>query len=171
MLCISHMKKLKRRISDSYIVFSFSSINVAFWCLFALFFRDSVFSCGLEDFKFQYVNLKAFNTSFLYWGDFWCLKKKERKKLCCWLSNYLIFQKTELNLLSEAAVSRFGLIWILLCMLLLLIWGSIWENKLLLENCEKKERIKGQPISECLFDFFRFSKKPKENLTNFCPII
>ena len=30
---------------------------------------------------------------------------------------------------------------------------------------------KGQLISECLFDFLRFSKKPTKNLTNFCPRI
>ena len=29
--------------------------------------------------------------------------------------------------------------------------------------------LKGQLISECLFDFFKFSKKPTKNLTNFCP--
>ena len=29
--------------------------------------------------------------------------------------------------------------------------------------------IKGQIISECLFDVFKFSKKPTKNLTNFCP--
>ena len=28
---------------------------------------------------------------------------------------------------------------------------------------------KGQLISECLFDFFKFSKKQMKNLTNFCP--
>ena len=28
---------------------------------------------------------------------------------------------------------------------------------------------KGQLISECLFDLFKFSKKPTKNLTNFCP--
>jgi predicted nucleic acid binding AN1-type Zn finger protein len=28
---------------------------------------------------------------------------------------------------------------------------------------------KGQLISECLFDVFKFSKKPTKNLTNFCP--
>ena len=28
---------------------------------------------------------------------------------------------------------------------------------------------KGQIISECLFDVFKFSKKPTKNLTNFCP--
>ena len=30
---------------------------------------------------------------------------------------------------------------------------------------------KGQLISECLFDFFKFSKKPTKNLTNFSPRI
>ena len=29
--------------------------------------------------------------------------------------------------------------------------------------------FKGQIISECLFDVFKFSKKPTKNLTNFCP--
>ena len=29
--------------------------------------------------------------------------------------------------------------------------------------------VKGQIISECLFDVFKFSKKPTKNLTNFCP--
>ena len=28
---------------------------------------------------------------------------------------------------------------------------------------------KGQIISECLFDVFKFSKKTMKNLTNFCP--
>ena len=28
---------------------------------------------------------------------------------------------------------------------------------------------KDQLISECLFDIFKFSKKPTKNLTNFCP--
>ena len=31
--------------------------------------------------------------------------------------------------------------------------------------------LKGQLISECLLDFFKVSKKPTENLTNFCPRI
>ena len=30
---------------------------------------------------------------------------------------------------------------------------------------------KGQIISECLFDVFKFYKKPTKNLTNFCPRI
>ena len=29
--------------------------------------------------------------------------------------------------------------------------------------------FKGQLISESLFDFLKFSKKPTKNLTNFCP--
>ena len=29
--------------------------------------------------------------------------------------------------------------------------------------------FKGQLISECLFDFFKFSKKPTKNLTKFVP--
>ena len=29
-----------------------------------------VLSCGLQDFKFWYVNHKAFGASFLYWVDF-----------------------------------------------------------------------------------------------------
>ena len=33
-------------------------------------FFVSFFSFDLEDFKFQYVNLKAFGASFLYWVDF-----------------------------------------------------------------------------------------------------
>ena len=36
--------------------------------------------------------------------------KRKKKKCVADCPNYLIFQKTELNLLSEAAVSRFGLI-------------------------------------------------------------
>ena len=33
------------------------------------------------------------------------------------------------------------------------------------------EDSKGQIISECLFDVFQFSKKPRKNLINFCPRI
>ena len=44
--------------------FQFLSLNLAFWCF------CFVFSCGLQDFKFQYVNCKAFGASFLYWVDF-----------------------------------------------------------------------------------------------------
>ena len=29
--------------------------------------------------------------------------------------------------------------------------------------------FKGQIISDCLFDVFKFPKKPTKNLTNFCP--
>ena len=32
-------------------------------------------------------------------------------------------------------------------------------------------RSKGQLVSECFFDFFKFSKKSTKNLTNFCPRI
>ena len=46
------------------LVFSFSSINLASWCL--LF----CFSCGLQHYKFKYMNRKAFGSSFLYWVDF-----------------------------------------------------------------------------------------------------
>ena len=35
-----------------------------------LMFFVSFFSCDLQDFKFWYVNRKAFGTSFLYWVDF-----------------------------------------------------------------------------------------------------
>ena len=47
-----------------FLILSFSSINWAFWCF------CFVFSCGLKDFKFWYVNCKAFGASFLYWVDF-----------------------------------------------------------------------------------------------------
>ena len=35
-----------------------------------LMFFVSFFSCDLQDFKFLYVNRKAFGASFLYWVDF-----------------------------------------------------------------------------------------------------
>ena len=41
----------------------------------------------------------------------------------------------------------------------------------LTEKKNKKQNIKGQIISECLFDLLNFSKKPTKNLTNFCPRI
>ena len=31
--------------------------------------------------------------------------------------------------------------------------------------------VKGQLISECIFDFLKFSKEPTKNLTYFCPRI
>ena len=34
-----------------------------------LMFFVSFFSCDLQDFKFQYMNHRAFGTSFLYWVD------------------------------------------------------------------------------------------------------
>ena len=36
----------------------------------SLMFFVLFFSCDLQDFKFQYVNPKAFGASFLYWVDF-----------------------------------------------------------------------------------------------------
>ena len=45
------------------LVFNFSS-NLVFWCF--LFY----FSCCFQDFKFWYVNRKAFGASFLFWVDF-----------------------------------------------------------------------------------------------------
>jgi hypothetical protein len=39
-----------------------------------------------------------------------------------------------------------------------------------MEVDENPKVVKGQLISECLFDFLKFSKKPTKNLTNFCPI-
>ena len=42
------------------LVFSFSPTDLPFWCF------CYVFSCGLQDFKFQYVNRKAFRFRFFY---------------------------------------------------------------------------------------------------------
>ena len=42
-----------------------------------------------------------------------------------------------------------------------LLLNLYFRSKLLLS--------KGQIISECLFNVFKFSKKPTKNLTNFCP--
>ena len=44
--------------------FQFLSINLTFWCFLFCFL------CGLQDFKFYYVNCKAFEAKFLYWVDF-----------------------------------------------------------------------------------------------------
>ena len=59
MLCGSHIKiwnlanHIKKKWNkEHHLVFSFSPINLAFWCF-------------LQDFKFQYVNRKAF-----YWVDY-----------------------------------------------------------------------------------------------------
>ena len=46
------------------LVFSFSSINLVFWCF------CFVFSCGLQYFKFWYLNRKAIGASFFYCVDF-----------------------------------------------------------------------------------------------------
>ena len=43
-------------------------------------------------------------------------------------------------------------------------------NQDLITN-DKNKATKGQLISECLFDFFKFTKKPTKTLTNFCPRI
>ena len=43
-----------------------------------------------------------------------------------------------------------------------------WINQLCFAHFSPRS-IKGQIISECLFDVFKFSKKPTKNLTNFCP--
>ena len=50
--------------------------------------------------------------------------------------------------------------------------GILWSHILLHEEIGKGTLdFKGQLISECLFDFFKFSKKPTKNVTNFCPRI
>ena len=48
-------------------------------------------------------------------------------------------------------------------------FGSLYEtsNALVFATAQSK----GQLISECLFDNFKFSKEPMKNLTNFCPRI
>ena len=47
------------------------------------------------------------------------------------------------------------------------------EHTALITSNQKilNETVKGQIISECLFDVCKFSKKPTKNLTNFCPRI
>ena len=45
----------------------------------SVWFSVSFFSCDLQDFKFKYVNRKAFGENFLYWVDF------NQKSLFCWL--------------------------------------------------------------------------------------
>ena len=64
-------------------------MNLAFWCF--LF----CFSCGLQDFKFWYVNRKAFAASFLYWVDFTSHRK-------CLLTNYR--QTTDEHLVQKVYV-------------------------------------------------------------------
>ena len=48
-------------------------------------------------------------------------------------------------------------------------FGFLYEtsNALVFATAQSK----GQLISECLFDNFKFSKEPMKNLTNFCPRI
>ena len=50
---------------DWALVFSFSSIDLAFWCLSVLFFHVV---CEMPNFNM--VNCKAYGASFLYWVDF-----------------------------------------------------------------------------------------------------
>ena len=48
--------------------------------------------------------------------------------------------------------------------------AEIKRSKEEVENMDLRRVIyvaKGQLISECLFDFYKFSKKPTKNLTNF----
>ena len=45
-----------------------------------------------------------------------------------------------------------------------------WCDVKVTEKNEKK-KAKGQLISECLFDFLKYSKKSTKNLTNLCPRI
>ena len=48
---------------------------------------------------------------------------------------------------------------------------SVFEKTTTVEEQEKAEAervAKGQLISECILDFFKFSKKPTKKLTNFC---
>ena len=57
-----------------------------------------------------------------------------------------------------------------------LLWESIENRGCKLDlnrhfSCEICQPGKGQLISECLFDFFKFSKKTTKKLTNFCPRI
>ena len=52
------------------------------------------------------------------------------------------------------------------CSIVLSLFDSqVCDNEKLCDS----ELTTGQLISECLFDFFKFSKKPTKNLTNFCP--
>ena len=57
-----------------------------------------------------------------------------------------------------------------------LLWESIENRGCKLDlnrhfSCEICQPGKGQLISECLFDFFKFSKTPTKNLKAFCPRI
>ena len=60
--CKSHETNKTNNIRP--LVFGFSPIDLTFWCSLFCFF------CGLQDFKFWYVNRIAFAASFLYWVDF-----------------------------------------------------------------------------------------------------
>ena len=49
------------------------------------------------------------------------------------------------------------------------------DHELSMHDCveikKEPQDLKGQLISQCLFDFFKFSKKTTKNFTNFCPRI
>ena len=59
MLCITKLIKEHQTLS-----FHFLSIDLTFW------YFCFIFSWGLQDFEFWYVNSRAFGASFLYWVDF-----------------------------------------------------------------------------------------------------
>ena len=58
----NHLQK-----NDANQTLSFQFFTNRFSILMGFFW---IFSCVLQDFKFQYVNRKAFGASFLYWVDF-----------------------------------------------------------------------------------------------------
>ena len=62
--CKSHEKKWNEEHKTLSFKFLINSILMFF-----------VFTCGLQDFKFWYVNCKAFGASFLFWIDFTMLEK------------------------------------------------------------------------------------------------
>ena len=62
--CRSHEETETKNITS--LVFSFSPIDLAFWCFFVFCF---FMSCMISSFN-TYVNHKAFGTIFLYWVDF-----------------------------------------------------------------------------------------------------
>ena len=61
----NHMKKQNKNHQNAQTIDEKRKIQ-------SLMFFVSFYSCDLQDFKFQYVNRKAFGTSFCYWVDFKC---------------------------------------------------------------------------------------------------
>ena len=55
----------------------------------SLMFFVSFFSCDLQDFKFWYVNRKAFGARFLYWVDFIILYPLNEKQVQNWIEAFL----------------------------------------------------------------------------------